>query len=163
MHELAHPACDLVYALTMRDRWDRVPHLYFSDRMTASVTKEEEISNVYGRRSDRGRSQLNVTAVSFSLNGQLLGVQDVDGAMLQLCNGSFAEFEAAFNFGTRYRRHCKVPASQLFAHGEPVFYDLYIAFNASTAGVEERKMYALPILLKNYGNNKVYRFIMLEK
>ena len=48
------------------------------------------------------RSRLNVTVAAYDLKGNLLSVDQTASANLfQMCNGSFLEFDAAFNFGTR--------------------------------------------------------------
>ncbi len=78
--------------------------------------------------------------------------------MLQMCNGSFRELDGAFDFATRYRRACKVPAHLLFQHGEPVFYDLFVPYVVGGGGAggnkAENKMYAIPMLLENLSNNR---------
>ena len=50
----------------------------------------------------RGYNRLNFTVASYSLRGDFLGMEDnVPATMFQMCNGSFLELDAAFNFGTR--------------------------------------------------------------
>ena len=49
------------------------------------------------------KSRLNITVAAYDLKGKLLYVNEAaSGNAFQMCNGSFIEFDAAFNFGTRY-------------------------------------------------------------
>lgn len=49
------------------------------------------------------KSRLNITLAAYELKGKLLYVDEAASAnIFQMCNGSFIEFDAAFNFGTRY-------------------------------------------------------------
>ena len=49
------------------------------------------------------RARLNITVAAYNLKGKLLYVDEAASANLfQMCNGSFIEFDAAFNFATRY-------------------------------------------------------------
>ena len=49
------------------------------------------------------KSRLNITLAAYDLKGKLLYVDEAASAnIFQMCNGSFIEFDAAFNFGTRY-------------------------------------------------------------
>ena len=44
------------------------------------------------------------------------------------------EFDAAFNFGTRYSKKCQIPAHILFEQApNPNFYDLYIPYKSDTS------------------------------
>ena len=78
----------------------------------------------------------------------------VNGAMLQMCNGSFQEFDSAFNFGTRYEKKCQIPAHLLFHYARDIsFHDLYIPYNSDTkTNGANYKLYAVPINILN--NNK---------
>ena len=48
---------------------------------------------------------------------------------------------------TRYIRRCKIPARQLLAVGEPVFYDLYVPYLSKTE--KETHLFAVPMLIRN--------------
>ncbi len=67
-----------------------------------------------------------------------------------MCNGSFNQLDAAFNFATRYSKSCKVPLHLLFNKGEPEFLDLYIPYEED-GGL---KLHAIPILIRNNGDNR---------
>lgn len=55
------------------------------------------------RKKVDSRSRLNITVAAYDLKGKLLFVNEaISGNAFQMCNGSFIEFDAAFNFGTRY-------------------------------------------------------------
>ena len=73
-----------------------------------------------------------------------------------MCNGSFQEFDAAFNFGTRYSKKCQIPSHILFKHSRvPTFYDLYIPYmsDTSTAGTSS-KLFAVPVMIMNKAQNQ---------
>lgn len=89
LHDRNHPACDLLFSLSMRERVSWVPHLYFSDRMTTSVPKEEDISNIYNVRNGRGQTRLNFTVAEYNLRGELVRLETVPGAFFQMCNSSY--------------------------------------------------------------------------
>ena len=107
---------------------------------------------------DSRSHRLNMTFVSFSLEGQLLDIGTVNGAMFQMCNGSFQEFDAAFNFGTRYYKKCQIPPHILFKHPPtPIFYDLYIPYKSETSNVRSsNKLFAVPMMILNKDQNKVW-------
>ena len=49
------------------------------------------------------KSRLNITLAAYDIKGKLLYVDEAASAnIFQICNGSFIEFDAALNFGTRY-------------------------------------------------------------
>ena len=59
-------------------------------------------------------------------------------------SGSLQEFDAAFNFGTRYEKKCQIPAHLLFNYAQnPTFYDLYIPYKSDSA--ISNKLFAVPI------------------
>ncbi len=126
LHDKTQSSCALIFDLTRRRGLRHVPQLYFPDRMTSSIGNEEEITNVYSLRGPNSR--LNITAARYSLRGELLSLSPVDGLALQMCNGSYAKLDAAFDFATRYHRSCRIPAHLLFDSGEPVFYDLFVPY-----------------------------------
>lgn len=74
--------------------------------------------------------------------------------LFQMCNGSFSEFDSALDFGTRYRKKCKIQVHQLWSRPEPIFYDMYIPYRI-TGTFDEDKLFAVPILIKNLGDNSV--------
>ncbi len=88
------------------------------------------------------------------MRGDLLSLDTVDGLVFQMCNGSYSELDAAFDFATRYKKKCKVPVHQLFEKGEPAFYDLHIPYTVSSGKNLEHKMYAVPLLLENTPSNQ---------
>ena len=65
-------------------------------------------------------------------------------------SGSLQEFDAAFNFGTRYEKKCQIPAHLFFNYAQnPTFYDLYIPYKSDSA-ISNIKLFAVPInILKN--------------
>ena len=49
------------------------------------------------------KSRFNITLAAYDIKGKLLYVDEAASAnIFQICNGSFIEFDAALNFGTRY-------------------------------------------------------------
>ena len=49
------------------------------------------------------KARLNITLAAYDIKGKLLYVDEAASAnIFQICNGSFIEFDAALNFGTRY-------------------------------------------------------------
>ena len=63
-------------------------------------------------------------------------------------SGSLQEFDAAFNFGTRYEKKCQIPAHLLFYNAQnPIFYDLYIPYKSDSA--ISNKLFAVPINILN--------------
>ena len=126
--------------------------------------KNEDITTVYKLREsdidatrDPRSHRLNMTFVAFSLNGHLRDIGTVNGAMFQMCNGSFHEFDAALNFGTRYSKKCQIPAHILYKQSsDPLFYDLYIPYKSetSTAG-SSKKLFAVPMMILNKEQNRV--------
>ena len=64
LHRKDQASCSLVFDFNQRKRLPHVPMLYFEKRMSTSVPREEEITNVY----TAGRGQrLNITAVEVRL------------------------------------------------------------------------------------------------
>ena len=123
------------------------------------IGREEEISNVY-KASDEG-SRLNFTVARYSLRGELLGLDSgVSGDFFQMCPGSFSELDAAFDFGTRYSKRCKIPARQLFAEGEPEFYDLYVPYLSKME--KETHLFAVPMLIRNLGGSNLVSYLKLS-
>ena len=160
LHNTEHPACKYFDSyLSGRGGGERqpttLPHLYFGKAGRNMIGREEEISNVY-KASDEG-SRLNFTVARYSLRGELLGLDaGVSGAFFQMCPGSFAELDAAFDFGTRYSRRCKIPARQLFAEGEPVLYDLYVPYLSKME--KETHLFAVPMLIRNLGGSNLVSY-----
>ena len=66
------------------------------------------------------------------------------------------EFDAAFNFGTRYSKKCQIPAHILFEQGpNPKFYDLYIPYKSDTSNAgSSNKLVAIPITILNKEQNR---------
>ncbi len=119
------------------------------------IGRDESITNVYKTKLTSASNRLNFTVAKFSLRGDLLGLDaDVSGTLFQMCPGSFGELDAAFNFGTRYKKTCKIPVHRLFAHGEPVFYDLYVPY---TTKAQKDKLLAVPMLIRNKGGDNRVR------
>jgi len=116
--------------------------------MTSSLTREEAITNVYNAKGENSR--LNVTVAKYSLRGELLSFDAASGLTFQMCDGALGESEAAFAFGTRYEKKCKMSAAQLFSRPEPEFFDLYIPYKVGKLD----KMFAVPMLSLNDENNK---------
>ncbi len=125
--------------------------------------RSEDITNTYKLRADdvdtnqERSARLNITVASYSAKGELSGLHDVNGAMFQMCNGSFKEFDAAFNIGIRYFKSCQIPAHVIFDRkSEPVFYDLYIPYkkDRKSSGPADR-LYAIPIAILNKNQNQV--------
>ena len=114
--------------------------------------RQTDIDSTKDPRSHR----LNITFVSFSLRGNLQEISTVNGVMFQMCNGSFQEFDAAFNFGTRYSKKCQIPAHILFKHApNPTFYDLYIPYKSDTSNAgSSNKLFAVPIMILNKKQNR---------
>ena len=155
LHNTDHPACKYFHSY-LRGGGERqpttLPHLYFGKAGRNMIGREEEISNVY-KASGEG-SRLNFTVARYSLRGELLGLDSgVSGDFFQMCPGSFAELDAAFDFGTRYSRRCKIPARRLFAEGEPEFYDLYVPYLSKTE--KETHLFAVPMLIRNLGGSNL--------
>ena len=94
--------------------------------------------------------------VSYSIHGELNSIENINGAMFQMCNGSFQEFDAAFKFGTRYAKKCQIPAHLLFDYPkELTFYDLYIPYKSDTSSNgASNKLYSIPINILNKKENK---------
>jgi hypothetical protein len=126
--------------------------LYLTDRTSSIILKEQEISNVYNIR--RGNNRLNITAAKYSLRGELLSFENIAGTILQMCNASYLELDGAFDFGTKYHKTCKIPVHQLFSAPEPVFYDLFIPYENKAGSFTEKRLFAVPTLLRNFGDNK---------
>jgi hypothetical protein len=107
LHNGDHPTCKVLHELRTRDRVEEVPFMFFGSQATQVPIRREDITTMYKLRetdtdSKEPRSpRLNITVVSFSAEGTLLNIDTVNGAMFQMCNGSFQEFDAALNFGTR--------------------------------------------------------------
>ena len=164
LHNTDHPACKYFDSyLSGRGGGERqpttLPHLYFGKAGRNMIGREEEISNVY-KASDEG-SRLNFTVARYSLRGELLGLDSgVSGDFFQMCPGSFSELDAAFDFGTRYSKRCKIPARQLFAEGEPEFYDLYVPYLSKME--KETHLFAVPMLIRNLGGSNLVSYPKLS-
>ena len=163
LHDGNHPACRILHSLVFLQRFPEVPHLFYESQSTKVPITNEDITTKYKlRETDTDLTQeprshrLNITYVAYSTSGLLQEVGVVNGGMFQMCNGSFQEFDAAFNFGTRYSKKCQVPSHILFkASTNPVFYDLYIPYTSetSTAG-SASKLFAVPIMILNKEQNR---------
>jgi hypothetical protein len=70
------------------------------------------------------------------------------------------EFDAAFNFGTRYSKKCQIPAHMLFKNvPNPLFYDLYIPYKSDTSNAgSSKKLHAIPIMILNKGGGNLRRY-----
>ena len=91
-----------------------MPHLFYESQSTKVPITNEDITTKYKLRetdtdlTKEPRShRLNITYVAYSASGILQDIGVVNGGMFQMCNGSFQEFDAAFNFGTRYSKKCR--------------------------------------------------------
>ena len=168
LHDGDHPTCAVLHTLMFQQRYVEVPHVFYESTSTQVPIKNEDITTVYklldrdpettqDDPKDPRSHRLNMTFISFSLEGQLTDIGTVNGAMFQMCNGSFQEFDAAFNFGTRYAKKCQIPAHLLFRHASlPTFYDLYIPYKSETSNAgSSNKLYAVPIMILNKPNNRV--------
>lgn len=134
LHTGSHPSCAVLHNLIFLQRYHEVPHVFYESGTTQVPIKNEEISTVFKLRqsdidSEPRSHRLNITYVSWKLDGNLENIGTVEGSMFQMCNGSFQEFDAAFNFGTRYLKKCQIPAHIFFKFApNPTFYDLYIPY-----------------------------------
>jgi meckelin len=163
LHNTDHPTCKYFssYKAPGSDPHPNgLPHLYFGKDGRNLIGRDEEITNVYKTAAGSPSNRLNFTVAKYSLRGKLLGLDtDASGALFQMCPGSFSELDAAFNFGTRYTRSCKIPVHRLFARGEPVFYDLYVPYMSKNA--KETHLFAVPMLMRNLiESNKVGTIIL---
>ena len=163
LHDGNHPTCRILHSLIFLQRFPEVPHLFYESQSTKVPITNEDITTKYKLRetdtdlTKEPRShRLNITYVAYSASGILQDIGVVNGGMFQMCNGSFQEFDAAFNFGTRYSKKCQIPSHILFkASSHPVFYDLYIPYTSdtSTAG-SSSKLFAVPIMILNKEQNR---------
>ena len=144
-------ACANIRELARRDNALR-PKIYFEDRGLNSIAITTKYALNRGKNEDKGdfkNDRLNLTAVRWSLDGRFLGLNNVSGVELQMCNASYADLDAALDFGNRYRRKCRVPVKSLFNNANsPVFFDLYVPYKGN-------KLYAVPILVRNLGRNAI--------
>lgn len=82
----------------------------------------------------------NLLLPSYAADGTFLGAQLASGTLLQLCNASFLEADAAWHFGTKYSSSCLLPALELWQQ-QTIFHDLYVPYTTS-AGTS--KLYSVP-------------------
>ena len=57
LHDKSQKSCRLLYDMTKHGTHRHVPNLYFNERDTATIPRDNEITNVYN-----GRDRLNITA-----------------------------------------------------------------------------------------------------
>lgn len=75
VHDRDHPSCDIIFRLSRQDRNNPAPQLFFSDRQSSSITKEEDITTVYNlRKKEFKENRLNITVAQYSATGKLLEV-----------------------------------------------------------------------------------------
>nr|XP_040580158.1 meckelin-like [Lepeophtheirus salmonis] len=169
LHNRNHPACKVIYDLK-RSRKHDVPQLYFIDR----PDKKKDITNVY-----RPQSRIQISVAEFDIEGRLISFRkSISGSDFNFCNGSFNEFDAALNFGTKFDVKCSLNYELLWDKlgkdgRENRFYDLYISYNTSIMDTESTKLFGLPILLKNLEQNQnkrddhnlqfITRFFMMDR
>ncbi|CAB4058506.1 TMEM67 [Lepeophtheirus salmonis] len=153
LHNRNHPACKVIYDLK-RSRKHDVPQLYFIDR----PDKKKDITNVY-----RPQSRIQISVAEFDIEGRLISFRkSISGSDFNFCNGSFNEFDAALNFGTKFEMGVKIDSTTCT-----------FPINTSIMDTESTKLFGLPILLKNLEQNQnkrdghnlqfITRFFMMDR
>ena len=86
--------CSTHFTLLRNYQIEQLQYIFRSTETTDSGTTKKVIDV---------KSRLNITLAAYDIKGKLLYVDEAASAnIFQICNGSFIEFDAALNFGTRY-------------------------------------------------------------
>ncbi|GFN86065.1 meckelin [Plakobranchus ocellatus] len=90
-------------------------------------------------------------AGTFTLDGNFLGFQEIQGNFLQLCEASDNILNAAFVFGTYYSYSCQISASSLWDEVKyPLrFCEIYLRYISTESGSTET-IFKIPVLIRNY-------------
>ncbi|XP_064401551.1 meckelin-like [Halichondria panicea] len=138
------PACVLIQQLSE----DLLQSLYYPPGSADQVLESTDIqTSLITREGAEGVSNLPLWAGSYSLNGTLLGLEELTQQIL-LCTEPQPRASALWRVGVVYQISCTVSAEALLRKGSnaPVFYELYLHDQTSTTDT----LHSLPVLITNY-------------
>lgn len=119
-----------------------MPWLYFKDngQDATDTINRKDITTQF-----KANSRISFTFSMFTLNGTFVGLQN-GLSHLQLCQDRLLKMNAADKFATSYTSSCSIAVSELL-NTRMYFYDMFLL-------LDEKTLYAVPVLLQNYKVNK---------
>ncbi|XP_067651968.1 meckelin-like [Haliotis asinina] len=121
-----------------------VPTLYYTDD-PEDIVNNNDITTSY---SFDPPMTMKFKVARYGLGGTFLGLEDITGGLIQLCENTETRLNAAFVFGTVYSSSCSISALSLWNQKKyPLeFFDIYLDYTDGT----ERRLYKVPLLISNY-------------
>ncbi|XP_046999873.1 meckelin isoform X2 [Schistocerca americana] len=166
--------CKLFEDRKLEHEWkDNVmPWLLYGEGDAPAVLFRKKISAEFNLQPNTERNTINLTAVRFTPDGWLKEISKAKGNFLQLCPTVSGDTSSLFQFGARYHHSCTMHVSEMVAHRDTEFVELYLQY--WTEG--ESVLYPIPVLILNMkarnANNKaadssqwllVRRFYFIDK
>ncbi|XP_064409881.1 meckelin [Latimeria chalumnae] len=122
-----------------------LPWLYYGKEpgLASRFLQSAPLPTKFSFKGAQQNTKLEFLAAKYDARGNFLSLQNIEGGVLQLCSDSTTRLNAAYSFGTTYQQNCTLPLSKILRDfPEPVFYDVYIAFNNADG---ERNLLAVPV------------------
>ncbi|XP_049787619.1 meckelin isoform X2 [Schistocerca cancellata] len=166
--------CKLFEDRKLEHEWkDNVmPWLLYGEGDAPAVLFRKKISAEFNLQPNTERNTINLTAVRFTPDGWLKEISKAKGNFLQLCPTVSGDTSSLFQFGARYHHSCTMHVSEMVAHRDTEFVELYLQYWTE----DESVLYPIPVLILNMkarnANNKaadssqwllVRRFYLIDK
>ncbi|XP_023349212.1 meckelin [Eurytemora carolleeae] len=153
LHDREHPSCSTLKRIADRNNDQtvrRVPSLFLPSGQSSSTAESEAITSSHSLpgRGVEFSNRLNITIARYSIEGHLIAVETAKGNVFHICNISDMIADAAWSFGTRYKKICKVPALALWSM-KTEFYDLYYNFPMDQSFPNKDTLYSIFNLVLN--------------
>ncbi|XP_037984807.1 meckelin isoform X2 [Motacilla alba alba] len=130
-----------------------LPWLYYGDQpgLASQMLEKNHFPTTFTFKGTDKDVKLKFIAASFDAAGNFLKWQSLEGGLLQLCPDTQTKLNAAYVFGTTYQQNCKISVSKiLLDFANPVFYDLFLEYNA---GNGQQHLWDVPVLNLNLQYN----------
>ena len=151
---------------------------YYNTEAPIELSREAAIEGVFNVDEGLTNRYLDFISVMYSLNGTFLGMEELQGGLIQICPTERKAVDGTFLFGREYYQECTLRLSELieridmkrtYSTGmkETIFHELYlryvdknnqlmVSFKGQTPNQYMFQLYPIPVVNQNLRQNNQF-------